>query len=99
MKTFEEVWELIVKQENMTCKTIRGQEFTYKRVPPEGQTLVISLVRDKKGWTTAHSPTTSKGVLERAFRMGNLRPGEYANNGISGPSYVWGIFKKVRCFD
>ena len=91
MRSFDEVWKLIVKHKVFDFKTKTGKPFKYSL---EGMVLIIN------------SPTTiyyytSKRSFEIAFEIGKCSgPGGYAKERIGGASYVWAILhdKRINAF-
>ena len=91
MKSFDEVWELIIKYGHSDFKTKRGIPFIYEVLPVRSSTLIISSRK------TALWAYTSKGSFEKAFEIGKCSgPGGYTGKKIGGQSYVWAILHDNR---
>ncbi len=81
---FEIIWNNIKLCEGETFKTIRGKEYRY---------VIYSdflLINDDKKRKIA------KGSFEKAMLIENPSPSKIKNEGIWGPSYVYGIITDGR---
>lgn len=93
MKSFDEVWKLIVKHEGQSFKTKRGIPFKYTFSSPQ------SLVIDS---STTDYYYTSKRSFEIGVEIGKCAgPVTYKGEKISGSSYVWAILhdKRINSFE
>lgn len=82
-QSFEEVWDLIVKNEGETFYTKTGIPFSY-------------IIQGKSIITTQTDWAITKKNFHHAFLMWPKNgPGEF-NNIIRGPAYVWAILADTR---
>ncbi|MFD1130613.1 hypothetical protein ACFQ3J_20940 [Paenibacillus provencensis] len=82
MKSFDDVWQIIVEQEGSEFQQVRGKIFTYQTV---GNAITPS--------TTNY--IISRSQLEKAWkRMPVNGPGEFQD--LIGPSYLFAILTDPR---
>ena len=83
-KNVEIVWSNILRCENETFKTVRGISYTYI---VDGDCIKIN--GDKRR-------TIAKDDIAKALMIVNPRPSKIQDEGIWGPSYVYGIITDSR---
>jgi hypothetical protein len=82
-QSFEEIWDLIRRNEGMIFYTKRGYPFTYR---VQGNSITTS----RTSWAL------SKRNIHHAFLMWPVKgPGDF-NRIIRGPAYVWAILSDTR---
>ena len=101
MKTFDSVWQLIIRHVGSEFKTKRKIPFKYTFVSDDTTSKVL-LIWLSENIDSPKVITASKGSFEQAFKIGRCTgPGRYSKTSIGGQSYVWAILhdSKINTFE